>query len=116
MNQIRTIISYFLNIYSNIILHSIPCLSILCESVIFRMPTTCPSKLKGKAFLVTGHEGPWGCETSRLTHFRDNRLIGDGEVASLKRRQPFTRRKITGTHFYYKFSRPQGHSAAGRVR
>jgi hypothetical protein len=26
-------------------------------------------KGKGKAIPVTGGEGPWGCETSRLPHF-----------------------------------------------
>jgi hypothetical protein len=28
----------------------------------------------------------------------------------------FTPRKISGTHFSQKLSRPQGHSAAGRIR
>jgi hypothetical protein len=32
------------------------------------------------------------------------------------RRPPFTPRKIPGTNFCYKLSRPQGHSAAGRTR
>jgi hypothetical protein len=32
------------------------------------------------------------------------------------RRQPFIPRKIVGTHFCYSLSRPQGHSAAGRIR
>jgi hypothetical protein len=26
-------------------------------------------KKEGKAMPVTGHEGPYGCKTSRLTHF-----------------------------------------------
>jgi hypothetical protein len=40
----------------------------------------------------------------------------DGEVVSLTRCSPFTPRKIPGTHFYYRLSRPQGHIAAGRIR
>jgi hypothetical protein len=48
---------------------------------------------------VTGHEGPEGCETSRLPHFVDNRLTEGGEVVSLTRWPPFTPRKIPGTHF-----------------
>jgi hypothetical protein len=32
------------------------------------------------------------------------------------RRAPFTRSKITGAHFCQRLSRPQGHSAAGRIR
>jgi hypothetical protein len=30
--------------------------------------------LKAKAIPVTGREGPWGYETSRLSYFLDNRL------------------------------------------
>jgi hypothetical protein len=45
----------------------------------------------------------------RLPHFLDNRLTDGGEVVNLKCRPPFTPRKIPGT-------RPQGHSAAGRIR
>jgi hypothetical protein len=37
---------------------------------------------KGKAIPVSGHEGPQGCETSRLSHFLDNRLTDGGEVVS----------------------------------
>jgi hypothetical protein len=72
-------------------------------------------KGEGKAIPVTGFGGPEVCETSRLPHFLDNRLRDDGEV-SLTRRQPFTPRKIPGTDFCQRLSRPQGHSAAGRVR
>jgi hypothetical protein len=38
---------------------------------------------------VTGREGPYGCETSRLPHFLDHRLTDGGEVFSLMRRKPF---------------------------
>jgi hypothetical protein len=53
---------------------------------------------KGKAIPVTGREGPYSCETSRPSHFLDNRLTDDGEVVSLIRRPPFIPRKIPGTH------------------
>jgi hypothetical protein len=52
---------------------------------------------------------------SRLPHFLHNRFTDGGEVVSLMRRPPFTLRKIPGTHFCYRLSRPQGHSAAGRT-
>jgi hypothetical protein len=54
---------------------------------------------KAKAIPVTGRKGPWGCETSRLPHFLENRLTDGGEVDSLTRRPPFTPRKIPDTHF-----------------
>jgi hypothetical protein len=56
-------------------------------------------KKKSKAIPVTGRGGPYGCETSRLSHFLDTRLTDRGEVVNLMRRQPFTPRKILGTHF-----------------
>jgi hypothetical protein len=56
-------------------------------------------KKKGKIILVTGRGGLYGCETSRLPHFLNNRLTGGGEVVSLTRRPPFSPRKIPGTHF-----------------
>jgi hypothetical protein len=51
---------------------------------------------KDKAIPVTDRGGPQVCETSRL----DSRLTDGGEVVSLKRRPPFTPRKIPGTDFY----------------
>jgi hypothetical protein len=38
---------------------------------------------KGEAVTVTGHGGPWGCETSRPPHFLDSRLTVGGETVSL---------------------------------
>jgi hypothetical protein len=38
---------------------------------------------------VTGRGGPYGCETSRLPHFLNNRLTDGGEGVSLTR-QPAT--------------------------
>jgi hypothetical protein len=61
-------------------------------------------KKKGNVFLVTGCGCPWGCETSRLPHFLDNRPTDGGEVVSLTRRPPFTSRKIPATHFCYRLS------------
>jgi hypothetical protein len=72
--------------------------------------------LKGKAVLVTGRGEPSGGETSRLPHFLDNRHTNGGETLSLTRWPPFTPRKIPGTHFCWRLSRAQGHSAAGRIR
>jgi hypothetical protein len=43
----------------------------------------------GKAVPVTGREGPYGCETSRLPHLLDSRIIDGGKVVSLTLRSPF---------------------------
>jgi hypothetical protein len=52
---------------------------------------------------------------SRLPHFLDNGLTDGGEAVSLMRRSPFNPRKIPGTHFCQRLSRPQGQSAARRI-
>jgi hypothetical protein len=57
----------------------------------------------------------YGCETSRLPHFLDNRLTDGGEIVSLMRQPPFTPRAIPSTPFCYGLSRTQGHSAAGKI-
>jgi hypothetical protein len=54
---------------------------------------------KSKAIPITRCEGPQDHETSRLPYFLQSRLTGGGEVVSLTRLPPFTRRKILGTHF-----------------
>jgi hypothetical protein len=41
--------------------------------------------VKGKAIPVTGRGGPYGCVTSRLSHFLDNRLTDGGDFVSLTR-------------------------------
>jgi hypothetical protein len=45
---------------------------------------------KGKAIPVTDRGRPQGCETSRFTHFLDNRVTDGGGVVSLMRRPSFT--------------------------
>jgi hypothetical protein len=55
-------------------------------------------KQKGKAIPVTGRGGPYGCETSRLSHFLDNRLTDGGEV-SLTHCPPFSLTNSPGTNF-----------------
>jgi hypothetical protein len=45
-----------------------------------------------KAIPVTGHKGPWGCETSRLPHFLEN-WLRDGSEVSLMRWPSFITRK-----------------------
>jgi hypothetical protein len=55
--------------------------------------------VEGKAIPVTGHRGPWGCETSRLLHSLDIWLIKVGEIVSLMHQLPITTSKIPGTRF-----------------
>jgi hypothetical protein len=43
------------------------------------------TNIEGISIPESGRGGPWGCETSRLPHFLDNRLTDGGEVVSLTR-------------------------------
>jgi hypothetical protein len=45
-------------------------------------------EVKGKAIPVTGHGGPYGCETLRFPHFLHNH--NGGKVVSPTHRPPFT--------------------------
>jgi hypothetical protein len=47
--------------------------------------------------------------------FLDSRFTDGSEVVSLMRQSLFTPRKIPGTHFHYRLSWPQGHSADGKI-
>jgi hypothetical protein len=55
---------------------------------------------------------------SKLPHFLDldNGLRDGDEIVSPTRRPLFTPRKITDTHFGYRLSRPQDHSASERIK
>jgi hypothetical protein len=78
--------------------------------------TNSKGKQECKAILVIYRGGPYYYETSRIPHFLDNLLTDGGDVVNLMHRPPFTSRKIPGTHFCQRLSRPQGHTAAGRIR
>jgi hypothetical protein len=48
------------------------------------------NKKKCTAIPVTDRGGQYGCETSRLPHFLDNRLTDGGKVVIRKRWPPFS--------------------------
>jgi hypothetical protein len=89
---------YFLRKYNKISFKKFSIISfwtVVCDIKIYLI---CSVK-KGEIIPVTGHGDPWGCETTRLPQFLDNRLTDGGEVVGLERQPPFTPRKIPGIHF-----------------
>jgi hypothetical protein len=54
---------------------------------------------------------------SRLPHFVDSPFTDGGQGVNLRRWPAgLSPRKIPGTDFYYRLSRPHGHIAAARIR
>ena len=53
--------------------------------------------------------GGWGCQISRQSAHEG------GKVVSPTHRPPLPPGNTPGTHFCYRLSQPQGHSAAGRI-
>jgi len=71
-------------------------------------------KCKDKAVPLQAWSGPEG---SRKLKFPDSMTTAQdgGKVVSLRHRPPLPPGNAPGTHFYYRLSRPQGHSAIRRI-
>ena len=69
--------------------------------------------MKGKAVPLQAWSGPEG---SRELRFPDYMTAQDGDkVVRPTHRPPLPPRNAPFTHFCYRLSRPQGHSAIGRI-
>jgi len=69
---------------------------------------------KGKAVPLQAWSGPEGSRKIRLPDFMRTAQDGDKAV-SLTYRPPLPQGNAPGTHFCYRLSRHQGHSAIGRM-
>jgi hypothetical protein len=71
-------------------------------------------KSKGKAVPLQAWSGP---EVSRKLGFPDFMTTAQdgGKVVSLTHQPPLPPGNTPGTHFCWRLSRPQGHSATGRI-
>ena len=70
--------------------------------------------MKGKSVPLQAWNG---AESSRKLRFPDymTRTQDGGKVVSLTHRPPLPPKKAPGTHVCWRLSRPQGHSAIGRI-
>jgi hypothetical protein len=59
---------------------------------------------------------PLGLREIEAPTFSDIQLTDGDKVVSPTRRLLYIPRKNPGIHFCYRLSRPQGHSAAGRIK
>ena len=71
-------------------------------------------KFKGKAVPLQAWSVPEGSRKSRFPDFVTTAQDG-GKFASLTHRPPLLPGNAPGTHFSQRLSRPQGHSAIGRI-
>jgi hypothetical protein len=70
--------------------------------------------LTGKAVPLQAWSGPKGSRKLRFPDFLTTAQYG-GKVVSLTNRPHLPPGNTPGTHFCYRLSRPQGHSAIGRI-
>ena len=72
------------------------------------------SKRKGKAVPLQAWSGPEGSRKLRFPDFMTT-AQDSGKVVSLTHPPPLPPGNAPGTHFCQRLSRPQGHSAIGRI-
>ena len=70
--------------------------------------------VKGKAVPLQAWSGPEGSRKLRFPYFVTTAQDG-GKVVNLNQRPPLPPGNAPGTHFCLRLSRPQGHSADGRI-
>ena len=70
---------------------------------------------KGKAIPLQAWTGPEGSRKVEAPRFQDNRHMKVVRLSALRTNRLYPPGSIHGTHFHYRLSRPQGHSAAGRI-
>jgi hypothetical protein len=70
--------------------------------------------VKCKAVLLQAWSGPEGSRKLRFPDYMTTAKDG-GKVVSLTHRPPLPPGNAPGTHFCQRLSRPQGHSAIGRI-
>jgi hypothetical protein len=71
-------------------------------------------KKKGKAVPLQAWSGPEGSRKLRFPDYMTT-AQGGGKVVRLTHRPPLPPGNAPGTHFRYRLSRSQGHSAIGRI-
>jgi len=110
--------NYQLALWSVLLLHrSMSVLSTLIqisESKPLRLVSKLCTSLKGKAVPLQAWSGPEGSRKVRFPDFMTTAQDG-GKVVSPTHRPPLPPENAPGTHFCYRPSQPQGHSAIGRI-
>ena len=64
---------------------------------------------------ITGLDRPWGFQEVEAPKFQDNQHMKVVRLSAICTSRLYPPGNIIGTHFCYRLSQPQGHSAAGRI-
>jgi len=65
--------------------------------------------------LITGLDRPWGFQEVEAPRFQDSRHMKVVRLSALRTGRLYPPGNIPGTHFCYRLSQPQSHSATGRI-
>jgi len=68
-----------------------------------------------KAIPLQACAGPWGFQEVEAPRFQDNRHMKLVRLSAVCTSHFYPQGNISGTHFCYRLSQPQGHSEAGRI-
>jgi hypothetical protein len=74
------------------------------------------AEIKGKAITLQSWAGPEGSRRLKPPEFLDNRNMNVVRLSALRTGRLYPPGYIPGTHFCYRLSQFQGHSAAGRIK
>jgi hypothetical protein len=69
-----------------------------------------------KSYIITGQDRPFWMQEVEAPKISRQSAQGGGKVVSSTHRSRLPPGDTSGTHFRQSLSRPQGHSAAGRIR
>ena len=79
------------------------------------MVQCCGNTLVKQSNPITGLDRPRGFQEVEAPRFQDNRHMKVVRLSALRTGRLYPPGNITGTHLYQRLSRPQDHSAAGRI-
>jgi len=72
--------------------------------------------MEGKAIPIQAWIGPGGSMSLRLPEFLENRHMNVAWLLDLRTGHFYVSGNTVVTHLSYRLSRPQGHSAPGRIK
>ena len=83
--------------------------------MIYQWANSSVNNVKRQSNPITGLDRPRSLQEVEAPRFQDNRHMNVASLSALRTGSIYLPGNISGTHFCYRLSRRQGHSAAGRI-